>query len=417
MASYSMSRSFFDTEQKQEENRLNKEAQSKNTEDQYKEIEKRELYHYYYNMLQVYPSLIHPIIQIQSKKRYISAAFWNYTSTPINFVITLFTGLTAGQAGSNSSYLTGNTVFIMLFVCFILSTINIFFKLKEKAELNFIAAKKYEGFNSDIQNIDLMPTITNEDLSNKLTEYKRVKKQVDEFNTLEKIENVNYFTEFLYFIVQKYKSHRKLKLLYKHAAIKGSKVYEQKENILKDLVLNGVISQNDLEIIEANLEEIQENINNNNGDKYGLLSSFFKSDTNNLNKYTNSENNIHTTPPHQPQSLTQPPTTQRPEPYYPSLKTRNDYNSIDDNNSLEDKSTIDDNCTVGSYYKDSDNIVILIKDNENNIDDYKDDYDSILDEKYSSIEEKDKDFNKVQIIRKHLYFDANNNSNSYKMRK
>lgn len=416
MASYSMSRSFFDTEQKQEENRLNKEAQSKNTEDQYKETEKRELYHYYYNMLQVYPSLIHPIIQIQSKKRYISAAFWNYTSTPINFVITLFTGLTAGQAGSNSSYLTGNTVFIMLFVCFILSTINIFFKLKEKAELNFIAAKKYEGFNSDIQNIDLMPTITNEDLSNKLTEYKRVKKEVDEFNTLEKIENVNYFTEFLYFIVQKYKSHRKLKLLYKHAAIKGSKVYEQKENILKDLVLNGVISQNDLEIIEANLEEIQENINNN-GDKYGLLSSFFKSDINNVNKYTNSENNIHTTPPHQPQSLTQPPTTQRPEPYYPSLKTRNDYNSIDDNNSLEDKSTIDDNCTVGSYYKDSDNIVILIKDNENNIDDYKDDYDSILDEKYSSIEEKDKDFNKVQIIRKHLYFDANNNSNSYKMRK
>jgi len=401
MASYSMCRDFFDTEQKQQTEQMNKEE---------KEFLKRDLKNYYYTMLDVYPNLIHPIIQIQSKKRYISAAFWNYTSTPINFVITLFTGLTAGQAGSNSSYLSGNTVFIMLFVCFILSTVNIFFKLKEKAELNFISAKKYEGFNSDIENIDMMPTVTIEDMKKKLQEYKRLKQEIDDFNKLEKIENVNYFTEFLYFIVQKYKSYRKLKLLYKHAAIKESKVYLEKHKILKELVLNGVITQSDLEMIDANLEEIQANIDNI--DRYGFISSFFKSEVKNK-KNTDDDENIdkinpgYSTPlPPLPQQV-----TQRPEDYYPSFKQASE-------NSSERYRSLDDNSTVDSHYNDTENVVIRLKDTPTDIyDDCEMGYDSLLDEKYGSIEEKENDFNRVQIIRKkQIYFD-NNNEKANKVRK
>jgi hypothetical protein len=53
-------------------------------------------------------------IGTQAWKKYISAAFWNYISTPINFTITLFTALTAGQTGTQTTYLTEKQLFIML---------------------------------------------------------------------------------------------------------------------------------------------------------------------------------------------------------------------------------------------------------------------------------------------------------------
>jgi len=65
-----------------------------------------------------------------SWKKYINAAFWNYISTPINFTITLFTAMSAGQTGTNSTFLNQNQLFYILFVSFILSIINTFFKLK-----------------------------------------------------------------------------------------------------------------------------------------------------------------------------------------------------------------------------------------------------------------------------------------------
>jgi hypothetical protein len=247
-------------------------------------------------------------------------------------------------------------------------------------------------------------------MKKKLQEYKRVKQEIDDFNKLEKIENVNYFTEFLYFIVQKYKSYRKLKLLYKHAAIKKSKVYLEKHKILKELVLNGVITQSDLEMIDANLEEIQANIDNI--DKYGLLSSFFKSEVKNKKNPDDDENIDKTNPaystplPSLPQQF-----IQRPEDYYPSFKQASEYSS-------ESYRSLDDNSTIDSHYNDTENVVILLKDAPTDIyDDCEMGYDSSLDEKYCRIEEKENDFNRVQIIRKkQIYFD-NNNDKASKVRK
>lgn len=216
---------------------------------------------YRYNVIHTYPKLINPIVHVQINKRYISAAFWNYISTPINFLITLFTGLTAGQSGSKSSFLSDNSVFIMLFICFILSTINIFFKLKEKAEINYIALKKYQGFSSALQEVEVLPEETDEHLIKKIEGYQKIKKEIDEFTSLEKVENVNYFTEFLFYVYEMRKSKKKMDFLTRNASDKDSYFDEKlNDNILEDMVINGVITEIDSRILRNTLYEIKNNV-------------------------------------------------------------------------------------------------------------------------------------------------------------
>jgi len=137
-------------------------------------------------------------IGTQAWKKYISAAFWNYISTPINFTITLFTALTAGQTGTQSSYLTDRQLFIMLFVSFLLSIINTFFKLKEKAVLNYEASKKYDEFGAKFEEIYYIPLSSENDLKSKLQEYMHLQEEINKYSQKENIENVNYFTELIY---------------------------------------------------------------------------------------------------------------------------------------------------------------------------------------------------------------------------
>jgi len=137
-------------------------------------------------------------IGTQAWKKYISAAFWNYISTPINFTITLFTALTAGQTGTQSEYLTEKQLFIMLFVSFLLSIINTFFKLKEKALLNYEASKKYDEFGAKFEEIYYLPLSSENDLKSKLTGYKILQEEINKYSQKESIENVNYFTELIY---------------------------------------------------------------------------------------------------------------------------------------------------------------------------------------------------------------------------
>ena len=137
-------------------------------------------------------------IGTQAWKKYISAAFWNYISTPINFTITLFTALTAGQTGTQSNYLSEKQLFIMLFISFLLSIINTFFKLKEKALLNYESSKKYDEFGAKFEEIYYMPLSNEYDLKMKLIEYKLLQEEINKYSQKESIENVNYFTELIY---------------------------------------------------------------------------------------------------------------------------------------------------------------------------------------------------------------------------
>jgi hypothetical protein len=137
-------------------------------------------------------------IGTQAWKKYISAAFWNYISTPINFTITLFTALSAGQTGTNSTYLSEKQLFIMLFVSFLLSIINTFFKLKEKALLNYESSKKYDEFGATFEDIYYMPLSCEYDMNTKLSLYKNLQEEINKYSQKESIENVNYFTELIY---------------------------------------------------------------------------------------------------------------------------------------------------------------------------------------------------------------------------
>jgi hypothetical protein len=151
-----------------------------------------------WGIMQTLQSSLNLRIGTQAWKKYISAAFWNYISTPINFTITLFTALTAGQTGTKSNYLTEKQLFIMLFISFLLSIINTFFKLKEKAVLNYNASKKYDEFGAVFESIYYMPLSTHNDLLIKLEKYKTLQEEINKYSQQESIENVNYFTELIY---------------------------------------------------------------------------------------------------------------------------------------------------------------------------------------------------------------------------
>jgi hypothetical protein len=214
--------------------------------------------------------MIYPTIRVQSRKKYISAAFWNYISTPINFIITLFTGLTAGQTGSNNSYLNEKTVFIMLFVCFILSTINIFFKLKEKAELNYLSAKTYESFGNQFMKINVLPQTNDTEKNEKLSGYIELKAKIDDFISHEKVESVNYFTEFLYYCVQKRKSRKIINLLFENAKDETNEIFRQRIQVLAELKRTGVISGQEFNIILASLNEKLKSYKEQNRDWFPL---------------------------------------------------------------------------------------------------------------------------------------------------
>jgi hypothetical protein len=137
-------------------------------------------------------------IGTQMWKKYISAAFWNYISTPINFIITLFTALSASQTGTKTTFLSDTELFYILLTSFILSIVNTFFKLKEKSILNYDAAKKYDKFGSLFEVIYFKPINSNEDILTKYNEYKKLQKDINDYCSEESIENVNYITELIY---------------------------------------------------------------------------------------------------------------------------------------------------------------------------------------------------------------------------
>jgi len=143
-------------------------------------------------------------IGTQSWKKYINAAFWNYISTPINFTITLFTALSAGQTGTNSNFLSQDQLFYILFVSFVLSVINTFFKLKDKAILNYDALKQYEIFGSEFEKIYYTNVESDEDLKKKYNAYLILQEDINKYNMSGGIDNVNYATELIYLCLKRF---------------------------------------------------------------------------------------------------------------------------------------------------------------------------------------------------------------------
>jgi len=141
-------------------------------------------------------------IGTQAWKKYLSAAFWNYITTPINFSITLLTAIATGQAAT-ANILTPQQTLIILFVTFVLTTTNSFFKLNTKMNLNFEAARRYYSFGTKFEEIYYKPLFTNKCVDNKLKSYNTLHDNINKYMLSETIENQNYITEILYNIVMK----------------------------------------------------------------------------------------------------------------------------------------------------------------------------------------------------------------------
>lgn len=171
-------------------------------------------------------------IGTQLKKKYFNAGFWNYISTPINFTITLFTALSAGQTGSGSTFLTTDQLFYVLLATFILSIINTFFKLKEKADINYNSAKSWELYAATFEKIYFTPIERNEDVTDRLKKYNELIYKINEEYVEETVEYVNYITELFFYLFRLcriYKDYRHLGIKQRHWILDGSTVNFYKE--------------------------------------------------------------------------------------------------------------------------------------------------------------------------------------------
>jgi hypothetical protein len=173
-------------------------------------------------------------IGTQLKKKYFNAGFWNYISTPINFTITLFTALSAGQTGSGSTFLTTDQLFYVLLATFILSIINTFFKLKEKAEINYNSAKSWELYAATFEKIYFTPIEKNSDVAKKLEEYNTLIFKINEEYVEETVEYVNYITELFFYLFRLcriYKDYRHLGIKRRPWILDGSTADFYKQNV------------------------------------------------------------------------------------------------------------------------------------------------------------------------------------------
>lgn len=173
-------------------------------------------------------------IGTQLKKKYFNAGFWNYISTPINFTITLFTALSAGQTGSGSTFLTTDQLFYVLLATFILSIINTFFKLKDKADINYNSAKLWELYAATFEKIYFTPIEKNADVLKKLSEYNELISKINEEYVEETVEYVNYITELFFYLFRLcriYKDYRHLGIKQRHWILDGSTADFYKESL------------------------------------------------------------------------------------------------------------------------------------------------------------------------------------------
>jgi hypothetical protein len=151
-----------------------------------------------WGMMLIFQDNLNRQIGFNRWKRYVSANFWNYITTPINFTITLFTAISAGQTGTGSGFLSSTQLFSILFASFILSTINTFFKLKDKSEISYGIAKKYDKFGATFEQIYFSNIKNQHDVEERLSKYRKLHEEINYYITNEEFENVDYIADVLF---------------------------------------------------------------------------------------------------------------------------------------------------------------------------------------------------------------------------
>jgi len=131
-------------------------------------------------------------------KYYISSAFWNHVSIPINFSITMITAVTTGESASKS-LLDSQTALYLGVTALILSTINTFFSPEKNLGETKEYMKTWERRGIELEKIRMLDISNTDKISKSLKEYKKL---FDKVNEIKRQQSNNFLTDGLYFTVR-----------------------------------------------------------------------------------------------------------------------------------------------------------------------------------------------------------------------
>ena len=134
-------------------------------------------------------------------KRYVAGAFWSNITTPTNLAITLLTAVTTGEVATKNLIPQSAGLAITL-TTLLISTLNTFFRPHTKMTQNLEIMHKFTEFGNKFEEIyygTVKPDLTNRD---KITLYKDLLKQINDYKNTETPENQNFLTDMIHLIVR-----------------------------------------------------------------------------------------------------------------------------------------------------------------------------------------------------------------------
>lgn len=135
-------------------------------------------------------------------QKYISAAFWNNISTPLNLCIMLLTTLTTGQA--TTSNLLSNSNFISISVAsLILSVLNTFFRPHTQMNDNLEIMRKWQNLGATFERIYYSKNNSLEDYERRYKAYAVLQKDTHTLQNAPTPTSQNFLTDILYYFINK----------------------------------------------------------------------------------------------------------------------------------------------------------------------------------------------------------------------
>jgi hypothetical protein len=132
-------------------------------------------------------------------KKYISSAFWNNISTPINLTITILTTLTTGQVATNGIMSKSATIDISV-ATLIISTLNTFFRPNTQYPTNLEEMKQWGKRGIEFEEISMRRSYNSDTKQEKIEAYEKL---LSKINELKRTQGNNFITDLIHVIARK----------------------------------------------------------------------------------------------------------------------------------------------------------------------------------------------------------------------
>lgn len=135
-------------------------------------------------------------------KKYVASVFWSQISTPINLTITMLTAITTAQIQTNDfipSSISSNLAIVSL----ILATLNTFFRPHTQYATNTEFLSKWNNIGVKFENEyynNMIEGRTIKDYRDRLDRLTAIQKEVNELRQSEGTNNINFLTDFIFYI-------------------------------------------------------------------------------------------------------------------------------------------------------------------------------------------------------------------------